>query len=170
MSRELFVNEEIRAREVRVVDDNGEQLGIMALRDALRAAAERNLDLVEVAPTARPPVCRIMDFGRFKYEQSKRDREARKKQHIVSIKEVRMTPKIEDHDFEVKVKNAEKFLREGDKVKVSVRFRGREIVHSDIAQRLLREMAATLSEVSSMEREPRVEGRNMIMILSPKQE
>jgi translation initiation factor IF-3 len=152
------------------VDDNGEQLGIMALRDALRAAAERNLDLVEVAPTARPPVCRIMDFGRFKYEQSKRDREARKKQHIVSIKEVRMTPKIEDHDFEVKVKNAEKFLREGDKVKVSVRFRGREIVHSDIAQRLLREMAATLSEVSSMEREPRVEGRNMIMILSPKQE
>ncbi len=152
------------------MDDNGEQLGIMALRDALRAAAERNLDLVEVAPTARPPVCRIMDFGRFKYEQSKRDREARKKQHIVSIKEVRMTPKIEDHDFEVKVKNAEKFLREGDKVKVSVRFRGREIVHSDIAQRLLREMAATLSEVSSMEREPRVEGRNMIMILSPKQE
>ncbi|HNU95115.1 MAG TPA: translation initiation factor IF-3 [Bacillota bacterium] len=170
MSRELFVNEEIRAREVRVVDDNGEQLGIMALRDALRAAAERNLDLVEVAPTARPPVCRIMDFGRFKYEQSKRDREARKKQHIVSIKEVRMTPKIEDHDFEVKVKNAEKFLREGDKVKVSVRFRGREIVHTDIAQRLLREMAATLSAVSSMEREPKVEGRNMIMILSPKQD
>jgi translation initiation factor IF-3 len=152
------------------VDDNGEQLGIMALRDALRAAAERNLDLVEVAPTARPPVCRIMDFGRFKYEQSKRDREARKKQHIVSIKEVRMTPKIEDHDFEVKVKNAEKFLREGDKVKVSVRFRGREIVHTDIAQRLLREMAATLSAVSSMEREPKVEGRNMIMILSPKQD
>jgi translation initiation factor IF-3 len=142
----------------------------MALRDALRAAAERNLDLVEVAPTARPPVCRIMDFGRFKYEQSKRDREARKKQHIVSIKEVRMTPKIEDHDFEVKVKNAEKFLREGDKVKVSVRFRGREIVHTDIAQRLLREMAATLSAVSSMEREPKVEGRNMIMILSPKQD
>ncbi|HNY68820.1 MAG TPA: translation initiation factor IF-3 [Bacillota bacterium] len=152
------------------MDDNGEQLGIMALRDALRAAAERNLDLVEVAPTARPPVCRIMDFGRFKYEQSKRDREARKKQHIVSIKEVRMTPKIEDHDFEVKVKNAEKFLREGDKVKVSVRFRGREIVHTDIAQRLLREMAATLSAVSSMEREPKVEGRNMIMILSPKQD
>ncbi len=152
------------------MDDNGEQLGIMPLRDALRAAAERNLDLVEVAPTARPPVCRIMDFGRFKYEQSKRDREARKKQHIVSIKEVRMTPKIEDHDFEVKVKNAEKFLREGDKVKVSVRFRGREIVHTDIAQRLLREMAATLSAVSSMEREPKVEGRNMIMILSPKQD
>ena len=152
------------------MDDNGEQLGIMALRDALRAAAERNLDLVEVAPTARPPVCRIMDFGRFKYEQSKRDREARKKQHIVSIKEVRMTPKIEDHDFEVKVKNAEKFLREGNKVKVSVRFRGREIVHTDIAQRLLREMAATLSAVSSMEREPKVEGRNMIMILSPKQD
>ena len=152
------------------MDDNGEQLGIMALRDALRAAAERNLDLVEVAPTARPPVCRIMDFGRFKYEQSKRDREARKKQHIVSIKEVRMTPKIEDHDFEVKVKNAEKFLREGDKVKVSVRFRGREIVHTDIPQRLLREMAATLSAVSSMEREPKVEGRNMIMILSPKQD
>ncbi|HAI87796.1 MAG TPA: translation initiation factor IF-3 [Firmicutes bacterium] len=170
MSRELFVNEEIRARDVRVVDDKGEQLGIMALRDALRAAAERNLDLVEVAPTARPPVCRIMDFGRYKYEQSKRDREARKRQHIVSIKEVRMTPKIEDHDYDVKVKNAEKFLREGDKVKVSVRFRGREIVHTDIAQRLLREMAATLSEVCIMEREPRVEGRHMIMILTPRQE
>jgi translation initiation factor IF-3 len=152
------------------VDDKGEQLGIMALRDALRAAAERNLDLVEVAPTARPPVCRIMDFGRYKYEQSKRDREARKRQHIVSIKEVRMTPKIEDHDYDVKVKNAEKFLREGDKVKVSVRFRGREIVHTDIAQRLLREMAATLSEVCIMEREPRVEGRHMIMILTPRQE
>ncbi len=152
------------------MDDKGEQLGIMALRDALRAAAERNLDLVEVAPTARPPVCRIMDFGRYKYEQSKRDREARKRQHIVSIKEVRMTPKIEDHDYDVKVKNAEKFLREGDKVKVSVRFRGREIVHTDIAQRLLREMAATLSEVCIMEREPRVEGRHMIMILTPRQE
>ncbi len=152
------------------MDDKGEQLGIMPLREALRAAAERNLDLVEVAPTARPPVCRIMDFGRYKYEQNKREREARKKQHIVSIKEVRMTPKIEDHDYDVKVKNADKFLREGDKVKVSVRFRGREIVHADIAQRLLREMASTLSEVSIMEREPRVEGRHMIMILAPRQE
>lgn len=140
------------------------------MRDALRVAAEKNLDLVEVAPTARPPVCRIMDYGRFKYEQSKRDREARKKQHVVTIKEVRMTPKIEDHDFAVKVKNAEKFLGEGDKVKASVRFRGREIVHTEIARKLLLEMAQTLSAISSMEREPKVEGRSMIMILTPKQE
>lgn len=140
------------------------------MRDALRLAAEKNLDLVEVAPTARPPVCRIMDYGRFKYEQSKRDREARKKQHVVTIKEVRMTPKIEDHDFAVKVKNAEKFLGEGDKVKASVRFRGREIVHTEIARKLLLEMAQTLSAISSMEREPKVEGRSMIMILTPKQE
>ncbi|OPZ65256.1 MAG: Translation initiation factor IF-3 [Firmicutes bacterium ADurb.Bin506] len=142
----------------------------MALRDALRLALDKNLDLVEVAPTARPPVCRIMDYGRFKYEQSKRDREARKKQHIVTIKEVRMTPKIEDHDFSVKVKNAEKFLDDGDKVKASVRFRGREIVHVDIARKLLLEMAQALSAVSSIEREPKVEGRSMIMILAPKQE
>ncbi len=140
------------------------------MRDALRLALDKNLDLVEVAPTARPPVCRIMDYGRFKYEQSKRDREARKKQHIVTIKEVRMTPKIEDHDFSVKVKNAEKFLDDGDKVKASVRFRGREIVHADIARKLLLEMAQALSAVSSIEREPKVEGRSMIMILAPKQE
>lgn len=153
-----------------MVDENGEQLGILPIREALRVAAERNSDLVEVAPTARPPVCRIMDYGRFKYEQSKREREARKKQHVVSVKEVRMTPKIEDHDFGVKVKNAEKFLREGDKVKVSVRFRGREIVHTDIARKLLLDMAQSLSSVATAEREPKVEGRNMIMILAPKQE
>lgn len=153
-----------------MVDENGEQLGILPIREALRVAAERNSDLVEVAPTARPPVCRVMDYGRFKYEQSKREREARKKQHVVSVKEVRMTPKIEDHDFGVKVKNAEKFLREGDKVKVSVRFRGREIVHTDIARKLLLDMAQALSSVATSEREPKVEGRNMIMILAPKQE
>ncbi|MGI6146276.1 MAG: translation initiation factor IF-3 [Bacillota bacterium] len=163
------MNEEIKAKEVRVVDENGEQLGIMPLREALRIAADRNLDLVEVAPAARPPVCRIMDYGRYKYEQSKRDREARKKQHIVTIKEVRMTPKIEDHDFSVKIKNAEKFLGEGDKVKASVRFRGREIVHTEIARKLLLEMAEALSAVSNVEREPKVEGRSMVMILAPKQ-
>ncbi|MGB4338285.1 MAG: translation initiation factor IF-3 [Bacillota bacterium] len=169
MAKELCINEEIKAKEVRVVDENGEQLGIMPLREALRIAADRNLDLVEVAPAARPPVCRIMDYGRYKYEQSKRDREARKKQHIVTIKEVRMTPKIEDHDFSVKIKNAEKFLGEGDKVKASVRFRGREIVHTEIARKLLLEMAEALSAVSNVEREPKVEGRSMVMILAPKQ-
>jgi translation initiation factor IF-3 len=153
-----------------VIDEKGDQLGILPLREALRVAVEKNLDLVEVAPTARPPVCRIMDFGRFKYEQSKREREARKKQHIVSIKEVRMTPKIEEHDFDVKMKNAEKFLKEGDKVKVTVRFRGREIVHADIARRLMTELASNLAAVGAIEREPRVEGRNMIMILTPKQD
>lgn len=152
------------------MDENGEQLGIMPVREAIRVAADRDLDLVEVAPTARPPVCRIMDYGRYKYEQSKREREARKKQHVVDIKEVRMTPKIEDHDFSVKTKNAERFLRDGDKVKVTVRFRGREIVHSNLARKLLMEMAESLADVGSVERQPRVEGRNMIMILSPKQE
>ena len=142
----------------------------MPVREAIRVAADRDLDLVEVAPTARPPVCRIMDYGRYKYEQSKREREARKKQHVVDIKEVRMTPKIEDHDFSVKTKNAERFLRDGDKVKVTVRFRGREIVHSNLARKLLMEMAENLADVGSVERQPRVEGRHMIMILSPKQE
>lgn len=165
----MRINSQIRVREVRVVGEEGEQLGIFQTRDAIQMAEERGVDLVEVAPNARPPVCRLMDYGKYKYEQSRRDREARKKQKIVDIKEVRMTPKIEDHDFSVKVKSADRFLRDGDKVKVSVRFRGREIVHAEMARTKLEELAQLVQEVGMVEREPKVEGRNMIMILTPKQ-
>jgi translation initiation factor IF-3 len=165
----MRINGEIRAREVRLVGEGGEQLGIVNLRDALRIAAERTLDLVEVAPTARPPVCRVMDFGKFKYEQSKRDREARKKQHNVVIKEVKMRPRIETHDFDVKRKNAERFLREGDKVKATIMFRGREIVHTDIGRQVLERLAASLGELAQVERPARVEGRNLTMILTPRE-
>ncbi|MBE3574494.1 MAG: translation initiation factor IF-3 [Firmicutes bacterium] len=167
--RDQRVNEQIRIREVRLIGENGEQLGIMPTREALRLAYERGLDLVEVAAAARPPVCRIMDYGKFKYEQSKKEREARKRQKTINIKEVRMTPKIEEHDFDVKARSAEKFLRDGDKVKVSIRFRGREIVHSNLAHEIMMKLADEVKEVGAMEREPRVEGRSMIMILSPKE-
>lgn len=164
------MNEGIRAREVRVVDANGEQLGIMSAREALNIAAERGLDLVEVAPNAKPPVCRIMDYGKHRYEQSKRDKAARKKQKIVNIKEIRMSPKIDEHDFEVKLRAAERFLKSGDKVKVSVRFRGREIVHSDLAKTKLDNLATQLKEVAMVERPPKLEGRQMIAVLAPRNE
>jgi translation initiation factor IF-3 len=163
------VNDGIRAREVRVVDQDNEQLGIMALRDAIRLAEERNLDLVNVAPTAKPPVCRVMDYGKFKYEQSKKEKESRKNQKVVLLKEVRMTPNIEEHDFNVKLKNVIKFLNDGSKVKVSVRFRGREITHQNIGQELLLRLATAAKEQAIVERMPRLEGRHMILILSPKQ-
>ncbi len=142
----------------------------MDVREALRISGDRELDLVEVAPNAKPPVCRIMDFGKHKYEQSKRDKEAKKKQKTITIKEVRMSPKIDEHDFIVKYKNADKFLKAGDKVKVSVRFRGREIVHADLARTKLNELAQRVSEVGAVERQPKLEGRHMIMILAPKAE
>lgn len=151
-----------------MVGPQGEQLGIFPIREALALAQERNLDLVEVAPTAQPPVCRLMDYGKFRYEQSKREREARKRQKVVTVKELRMTPKIDEHDLAVKTRNAEKFLRDGDKVKVTVRFRGREIVHQNLARGRMQEMAEQLSEVGTIERPPRLEGRSMIMILAPK--
>lgn len=134
----------------------------------MKLSIEKNLDLVEISPEARPPVCKLMDFGKFKYEQSKHLKEAKKKQHVISIKEVRMTPKIEDHDFDVKVRNAGKFLKDGDKVKVSVRFRGREIIHADIAKNLLMMLGERVSEFGAMDKEPKIEGRNMIMFLNPK--
>ncbi len=152
-----------------MIDDEGNQLGIMNIRDARRAAEERNSDLVNVAPTAKPPVCRIMDYGKFKYEQSKKEKETRKNQRVSLLKEVRMTPNIEDHDFQVKLKNVQKFLGEGDKVKVTVRFRGREITHSSIGQQLLTKLAQAAAEQAVVERMPRLEGRHMIMILAPKQ-
>lgn len=164
----LRVNEEIRAKEVRLTSAAGEQLGIMLLRDALRLAGERQLDLVEVAPMAKPPVCRIMDFGRFRYEQQKRDKEARKKQKVVTVKEVKLRPNIEEHDYNVKFKNALRFLEDGDKVKVTIMFRGRELSHPELGREILQRMAAELKHLVTVEREPKLEGKNMIMILSPK--
>lgn len=142
----------------------------MSGRDALRLAQEQELDLVEVAPTAKPPVCRIMDYGKFKYEQSKREKEAKKKQKIVSIKEMKFRPNIEDHDRDVKTKNIIKFLNEGDKVKVTMMFRGRELAHTPLGKQILEQVAQELQDISNIERHPKLEGRNMIMILTPKQE
>lgn len=164
----LRINEEIRAKEVRVTSNAGEQIGIMPVRDALRMAAEQQLDLVEVAPMAKPPVCRIMDFGKFKYEQQKRDKETKKKQKVVTIKEVKLRPNIEDHDFNVKKKNAQRFLEDGDKVKVTIMFRGRELSHPELGKQLLIKMAAELKEIATVERDSKLEGKNMIMILAPK--
>jgi translation initiation factor IF-3 len=168
ISKDLRINNEIRVREVRLVGETGEQLGIFQIKDALREGQEKGLDLVEVAPNAKPPVCRLMDYGKFRYEQSKRERESRKKQKIVSIKEVKIRPKIEDHDLEVKTRNAERFLKDGDKVKVTVMFRGREITRPALGKVLCERMAELLKEMANVEREAKLEGRNMIMILSPK--
>lgn len=164
----LRINDEIRVREVRVVSSTGEQMGIMVTRDALRIAAEQQLDLVEVAPTAKPPVCRIMDFGKFKYEQQKRDKEAKKKQKVITIKEVKLRPNIEDHDFNVKLKNVLRFIEDGDKVKVTIMFRGRELTHPELGRQVLVKMADAMKEIVIVEREPKLEGKNMIMILAPK--
>lgn len=166
----MRINDAIRAREVRLVNNDGEQLGIVPFKEALRVAYEKGLDLVEVAPNAKPPVCRIMDYGKFKYEQSKRDKEARKKQKVVNIKEVKMRPTIEEHDFDVKIRNVQRFLKDGDKVKATIMFRGREIVHSDLGKQILDRLAQTVSDLAVIEKPARIEGRNMIMILTPKAE
>lgn len=162
------MNEMIRAREVRVVSETGEQLGVFSAREALRIAQERGYDLVEVAPTAKPPVCRVMDYGRYKYEQSKRDREARKKQKVVTIKEVKMRPNIEDHDFDVRRRQAESFLKDGDKVKATIMFRGREVVHSELGKAVLDRLLDAVKDLCVVERPAKLEGKNMIMILAPK--
>ncbi|MDY5045440.1 translation initiation factor IF-3 [Phascolarctobacterium sp.] len=164
----MRINEEIRAREVRVITADGEQLGIMSGRAAQQLAVERHLDLVEIAPTAKPPVCKIMDYGKFRYEQQKREKEARKKQKTFDIKEVKLRPGIEDHDFNVKYKNAVRFLEDGDKVKVTIMFRGRELSHPELGEVLLNKMAEQLKEIAIVERVPKLEGKNMIMIVAPK--
>ena len=162
------INERIRFPKIRVIDSDGGQLGIMAPRDALRLAEEKELDLVLVSDKADPPVCRIMDYGKFKFEQEKKAREARKKQHTSDVKEVKMRYKIEDHDYQVRVNQAERFLKAGDKVKASIMFRGREIQHSDLAESLLMRMATDLQEFAEVQQAPKREGRNMMMMLSPK--
>ena len=146
----------------------GEQLGIMPTREALRMAEEQHLDLVEVAPKAKPPVCRIMDFGKYRYEQQKRDKEAKKKQKTINIKEVKLRPNIEEHDFNVKLKNAVRFVQEGNKVKVTIMFRGRELSHPELGREVLDRVAAQLGDTVSVERSAKLEGKNMTMILAPK--
>lgn len=161
------VNERIRVPRVLVIDDAGEKLGEMDTIDALQMARERGMDLVEVAPTARPPVCRIADFGKLKYERKKREAEARRNQVIVEIKEIKLRPKTDDHDFDVKLRAVERFLAEGDKVKVTVRFRGREIAHRDIGEEQCRRLAERLGPAAVVEQPPRMDGKQMFMLLAP---
>ncbi len=162
------MNEQIKAREVLVVDPEGTQLGVMKTDEALQLAREKKMDLVNVAPNAKPPVCRMMDYGKHKYEQSKKDREAKKRQRTTSIKEIKLRPNIDKHDFDVKAKRGQKFLQKGDKIKVTVMFRGREITHPEIAQRLCKDLADQLADYGVVEKPAKQEGRNMIMILAPK--
>lgn len=164
--RELRVNERVRAREVRVIDEDGQVIGVMSSSQALALAREKNVDLVEVSPMANPPVCRLMDYGRFKYEQAKKENEARKRQKTSELKEIRLSPKTDDHDIAVKVRKVEEFLGEGDKVKVVVRFRGREMAHPELGRRLLEQMMSDVKSIAVVERTPIMEGRLMSMILS----
>ncbi|HLJ62304.1 MAG TPA: translation initiation factor IF-3 [bacterium] len=166
--RETRINNRIRAREVRLIGANGEQLGVLSLQDALAKSQEAGVDLVEVAPTASPPVCRVMDFGKYKYEQAKRERLAHKKSKTSELKGMRLSPKIGEHDLQVKTRAVSGFLKDGDKVRVSMWFRGREMAHPQVGEQILRRMATQLGEVAVVERQPLMEGRNMIMILAPK--
>lgn len=162
------MNEEIREKELRVIGDNGDQLGVLSASEALKIAEEKELDLVMIAPTAKPPVCRIMNYGKFIYEQAKKDKEAKKKQKVTSIKEVRLTPTIEEHDIEIKANNARKFLLAEDKVKVTVRFRGREADYSHLGKKILDLFLTKLEDVCIVEKSAKLEGRNMTMILASK--
>ncbi len=161
------MNQQIRISPVRIIDEDGEQLGIMEVHAARQIAEERGLDLVEVAPTARPPVCKIMDYGKYKYEQAKRDKEAKKKQHQVTVKEMKFRPKIDDHDYEFKVAHVQEFLEKGDKVKLTIMFRGREMMHQEFGLAILERVRDDLSDISGVEQEPKSEGRNMTMVLAP---
>ncbi|HHW17648.1 MAG TPA: translation initiation factor IF-3 [Firmicutes bacterium] len=164
---EQRVNEEIRAREVRVILPDGEQLGILPIHEALKAARERGLDLVEVAPQAKPPVCKIMDYSKWKYDQAKKLKEAKKKQRTQDVKEIKMRPSIDEHDFNVKARACERFLTDGDKVKATIMFRGRELAHIEIGQKVLERLLERVKDICVVERPPRIEGRNMIMVLAP---
>ena len=165
ISKENLINEEIRDKEVRLIDSDGSQLGIVSIQQAMAVAAERNLDLVKIAPKA---VCRVMDDGKCRFEQAKKDKEARKNQKVVDIKEVRLSAKIDIHDFEVRVKAAEKFLKGGDKVKASIRFRGREMAHTDIGLTVMQRFAEACAEFGTVEKPAKLEGRNMLMFLASK--
>ncbi|WP_176222178.1 translation initiation factor IF-3 [Tuberibacillus sp. Marseille-P3662] len=166
----MIVNDAIRASKVRLIDQNGDQVGIKSKNEALDMAENVELDLVMVAPNAKPPVCRIMDYGKYRFEQQKREKEARKKQKVINIKEIRLSPNIEEHDFNTKLKNARKFLDKGDKVKASIRFRGRAITHSEIGREVLERLANECSDLSEIESKPKMEGRSMFLTLAPKKE
>jgi len=166
----FMINEQIRDKEVRLVDEDGSMLGLMTGKEAQALADAKNLDLVKIAPKAEPPVCKIMDYGKFMFEQTKKDKEAKKNQKTINIKEIWMKPKIEEHDFGFKSKNTIKFLKEGNKVKVGVRFRGREMQHTSLGRDVLSKFAATLTEAGDIERQPYLEGRSMTMIVIPKKE
>lgn len=162
------INEEIRDKELRVISSDGQQLGIMSAKEALNLAEQKNLDLVKIAPQATPPVCKIMDYGKYRFEQAKREKEARKNQHVVDIKEVRLSLNIDTHDFNTKLNNALKFIKHGDKVKVSIRFRGREMGHPEIGLDTMKRFAEACAEVAVVEKPAKLEGRNMLMFLAPK--
>ena len=170
IKQELPINGQIRAREVQLIGDEGEKLGVVSLKEALEVAGEKKLDLVLVAPNAKPPVCKIMNYGKYKFEQAKKEKEAKKKQKSFEIKEIRVTPNIEEHDFSFKSKNAKKFIQEGNKVKITVRFRGREVNNSKAGEVVLKKFIENLSEVASVEKAPKLEGRNMFTILAKKTE
>lgn len=164
----IQINEEIRDAELRVISSDGQQLGIMSAKEALDIAEQRNLDLVKIAPQSKPPVCKIMDYGKYRFEQSKREKEARKNQHVVDIKEVRLSLNIDTHDFNTKLNNALKFIKHGDKVKVSIRFRGREMGHPEIGLETMKRFADACEEVAIVEKTAKLEGRQMLMFLAPK--
>jgi len=163
-----LINEQIRDREVRVISETGEQLGIMPIEKALRLAEERQLDLVKIAPKANPPVCKIMDYGKYLFEMAKKEKEARKNQKVINVKEVRLSASIEDHDLGVKARNADKFLKSGDKVKVTIRFRGREMAHPEVGYEVMEKFVSLLTAEAVVERKPTLEGNHMIMVVAPK--
>lgn len=166
--KEQQINEQIRDKEVRLIGEQGEQLGIMSSREAQALANEKNLDLVKISPNANPPVCKIMDFGKFKYEAAKKEKESRKKQKVVVLKEVRLRPGIEDNDLKTKAKNAVKFLEAGDKVKVAVRFRGRELGHKEIGYQVINTFVEMIGDAGTPEKAPKMEGNSLVLMLEPK--
>lgn len=167
-NKELLINEEIREKELRVIGADGSQLGIMSSAQAMKIAVEKNLDLVQIAPQAKPPVCKIMDYGKYRFEQAKREKDNRKNQKIVDIKEVRLSLNIDTHDFETKLNHALKFIAKGDKVKVSIRFRGREMGHPELGYDIMKKFSTACAEVAVIEKPAKLEGRNMLMFLAPK--
>ena len=163
-----MINEQIRDKEIRLIGENGEQLGIMSAKDAMKLAEEAGLDLVKIAPTAKPPVCKIVDYGKFKYEQIRKEKEAKKKQKVIEIKEIRLSPNIDSNDLNTKINSARKFISKGDRVKVTLRFRGREMAHMNNSKHILDDFAESLSDIAVIEKAPKVEGRSMTMFLTEK--
>lgn len=168
IAKDMMVNDGIRARELRLIDQNGEQLGVKTKAEAMKIAEQANLDVVLVAPKAKPPVARIMDYGKYRFEQQKKEREARKKQKVINVKEVRLSPAIDDNDFYTKLRNARKFLEKGDKVKASIRFKGRAITHKELGQEVLNRLAQETEDVATIEQKAKMDGRSMFLMLAPK--